>query len=109
MNSKMRRDISDLRYAADIATTSRTQSSSNSFSVAHQRNLAANGLQITREILPVPFKILQTCIEYMDLGDRELNAYVYALPDNNAFCFISGSDTINLGISSSLVNNLAES
>ena len=85
MNSKMRRDIADLRYAADIPTTSRAQSPPNFSSAAHQRNLAANGLQITQEILPIPFKILQTCIEYMDLGDRELNAYVYALPDNNAF------------------------
>ena len=108
MNSTTQLNLEDFRYESDRPITNPAATIENGLAASHHRYRAANGLQITQEVLPRQFKVLQKCLEHTNLTEREVNAYVYAIPDNNAYCFISGTDTLNLVISSGLINNLNE-
>jgi len=104
------KDINRLRCADDnVAELEGLFTKYSNSSNVHRMHLLSTSLQITKEITPKIYNVVQTILTQLELQDLDLECYVYNDAEMNASCFtIEGNINIVITISSGLVNNMKE-
>ena len=104
------KDINRLRCTDDnIAEHEGLFTKQSNNSNTHRMHLLSTSLQVTKEITPKIYDVIQIILTQLGIKDIDLECYVYNDAVMNASCF-SVKDNVNIVImiSSGLVNNMKE-
>jgi len=104
------KDINRLRCTDDnIAEHKGLFAKHSNNSNTHRMHLLSTSLQVTKEITPKIYNVIQTILTQLEIQDIDLECYVYSDAEMNASCFaIKDNINIVIMISSGLVNNMKE-
>ncbi|MCA6059432.1 MULTISPECIES: M48 family metallopeptidase [Oceanospirillaceae] len=75
---------------------------------SYRRSLLGHSLRVTARLAPDLFKYVRNAQEALNLGDKNVEVYIYNSPEPNASCSYSGGDDIILTFSSGLLTSMNE-
>ena len=75
---------------------------------SYRRSLLGHSLRVSPRLAPDLFKYVRKAQEKLELGDKNIEVYIYNSPEPNASCSYTGGDDIILTFSSGLLTSMNE-